>query len=133
MSSKQSAPTPKRTRLSYKDKAAIIEAARKGGGKEAVREKMMSEYQISRTAYYAIFRAFEPKMATVQPNAKSDKGVSTELHEIFEKRLFLWIVATTNENGMMLGGEFIKEKAKDIAKELNITDHKCSDEENTCC
>ena len=29
--------------------------------------------------------------------------------------------------GMMLGGEFIKEKAKDIAKELNITDHKCSD------
>ena len=54
---------PKRTRLSYKDKAAIIEAARKGGGKEAVREKMMSEYQISRTAYYAIFRDFEPKMA----------------------------------------------------------------------
>ena len=41
------APTPKRTR---RDKAAIIEAARKGGGKEAVREKMMSEYQISRTA-----------------------------------------------------------------------------------
>ena len=46
MSSKQTAPTPKRTRLSYKDKAAIIEAAKKGGGKEAVREKMMSEYQI---------------------------------------------------------------------------------------
>ena len=108
MSSKQSAPTPKRTRLSYKDKAAIIEAAKKGGGKEAVREKMMSEYQISRTAYYAIFRDFEPKMATVQPNAKSDKGVSSELHEIFEKRLFLWVVATTNENSMMLGGEFIK-------------------------
>ena len=35
---------------SCKDKAAIIEAARKGGGKEAVREKMKSEYQISRTA-----------------------------------------------------------------------------------
>ena len=46
----------------------------------------MSEYQISRTAYYAIFRDFEPKMATVQPNAKSDKGVKIELHEIFEKR-----------------------------------------------
>ena len=27
----------------------------------------------------------------------------------------------------MLGGEFIKEKAKEIAKELNITDHRCSD------
>ena len=54
----------------------------------------------------AIFRDFEPKMATVQPNAKSDKRVKTELHEIFEKRLFLWIVATTNENGMMLGVEF---------------------------
>ena len=66
-------------------------------------------------------------MATVQPNAKSDKGVKTELHEIFEKRLFLWIVATTNENGVMLGGEFIKEKAKEIAKELNISDHKFSD------
>ena len=39
--------TPKRTRLSYKDKAAIVEAARKGGGKEAMREKMMSEYKIS--------------------------------------------------------------------------------------
>ena len=63
MPPKQSVPTPKRTRLSYKDKAAIIEAARKGGGKEAVKEKMMSEYQISRTAYYAIFRDFEPKMA----------------------------------------------------------------------
>ena len=124
MPSKQSAPTPKRTRLSYKDKAAIVEAARKGGGKEAVREKMMSEYQISRTAYYSIFRDFEPKMATVQPNAKSDKGVKTELHEIFEKRLFLWIVATTNENGVMLGGEYIKEKAKEIAKELKIIDHK---------
>ena len=68
---------PCMTRLSYKDKAAIIEAAKKGGGKEAVREKMMSEYQISRSAYYAIFRDFEPKMATVQPNAKSDKGVSS--------------------------------------------------------
>ena len=55
MPSKQSAPTPKRTRLSYKDKAAIIEAARKGGGKEAVRDKMMSEYQIGRTAYHSIF------------------------------------------------------------------------------
>ena len=51
--------TPKRTRLSYKDKAAIVEAARKGGGKEAMREKMMSEYKISRSAYYAIFRDFE--------------------------------------------------------------------------
>ena len=38
--------TPKRTRLSYKDKAAIVEAARKGGGKEAMRDKM-SEYKIS--------------------------------------------------------------------------------------
>ena len=47
---------PKRTRLSYKDKAAIIEAAKKGRGKKAVREKMMSEYQIGRTAYYYIFR-----------------------------------------------------------------------------
>ena len=28
---------------------------------------------------------------------------------------------------MMLGGEFIKEKAKEIAKELNISDHKFSD------
>ena len=122
MSTKQSAHTPQRKRLSYKDKAAIIEAAKKGGGKEAVRDKMMSDYQISRSAYYAIFRNFEPKMATVQPNAKSDKRVKTEIHEIFEKRLFLWIVATTNENGVMLGGEFIKEKAKEIAKELNITD-----------
>ena len=43
MSSKQSAPTPQRKRLSYKDKAAIIEAANKGGGKEAVRDKMMSD------------------------------------------------------------------------------------------
>ena len=43
--------TPKRTRLSYKDKAAIVEAARKGGGKEAMREKMMSEYKISRSVY----------------------------------------------------------------------------------
>ena len=50
--------TPKRTRLSYKDKAAIVEAARKGGGKEAMRDKMMSEYKISRSAYYAIFRDF---------------------------------------------------------------------------
>ena len=48
--------TPKRTRLSYKDKAAIVEAARKGGGKEAMREKMMSEYKILRSAYYAILR-----------------------------------------------------------------------------
>ena len=55
-----SAPTPQRKRLSYKDKAAIIEAANKGGGKEAVRDKMMSDYQISRAAYYAIFRNFEP-------------------------------------------------------------------------
>ena len=39
--------TPKRTRLSYKDKAAIVEVARKGGGKEPMREKMMSEYKIS--------------------------------------------------------------------------------------
>ena len=50
----QSVPTPKKTRLSYKDKAAIIEAAKKGGGKDAVRDKMMSEYQIGRTAYYAL-------------------------------------------------------------------------------
>ena len=80
MFSKQSAPTPQRKRLSYKDKAAIIEAAKKGGVKEAVRDKMMSDYQISRSAYYAIFRNFEPKMATVQPNAKSragDAAVST--------------------------------------------------------
>ena len=53
MSSKQSAPTPKRTRLSYKDKAAIIEAANKGGRKEAVRDKMMSEYKIGGIAYYS--------------------------------------------------------------------------------
>ena len=66
-------------------------------------------------------------MSSVPPDAKSDKGVNSELHEIFEKRLFLWVVATTNENGMMLGGEYIKEKAKEIAKELNITDHKFSD------
>ena len=32
--------TPKRTRLSYKDKAAIVGAARKGGGKEAMRDKI---------------------------------------------------------------------------------------------
>ena len=89
MSSKQSAPTPQRKRLSYKDKAAIIEAAKKGGGKEAVRDKMMSDYQISRSAYYAIFRNFEPKMATVQPNAKSDKGVKTELYEIFDVDLIV--------------------------------------------
>ena len=52
MPPKQSAPTPKRTRLSYKDKAAIIEAARKGGRgcKEAIGEKMMIEYQIGRIA-----------------------------------------------------------------------------------
>ena len=92
-----------------------------------MREKMMSEYKIGRTAFYSIFRDFEPKMASVPPDAKSDKGVNSELHEIFEKRLFLWVVATTNENGMMLGGEYIKEKAKEIAKELNITDHKFSD------
>ena len=49
------------------------------------------------------------------------------LNQIFEKRLFLWIVATTDENGFMLGGDFIKEKAKEIAKELDITDHKFSD------
>ena len=33
-----------------------VEAARKGGGKESVREKMMSEYKIGRTANYSIFR-----------------------------------------------------------------------------
>ena len=32
-----------------------------------------------------------------------------------------------DENGFMLGGDFIKEKAKEIAKELDITDHKFSD------
>ena len=37
------------------------------------------------------------------------------------------VVAKSRENGMMLGREFIKEKAKEIAKELNIIDHKCSD------
>ena len=57
MSSKQSAPTPKRTRLSYKDKAAIIEASKKGGGKEAVRDKMISEFKIGKTAYYSIFQS----------------------------------------------------------------------------
>ena len=55
MPPKQSVPTPKRTRLSYKDKAAIIEAARKGGGKEAVREKMMSEYQILLTSQVSLY------------------------------------------------------------------------------
>ena len=54
--SKQSAPTPKRTRLSYKDITAIIETAKEGEGKKAVRDKMMSDYQIGRTAHYAIFR-----------------------------------------------------------------------------
>ena len=49
------------------------------------------------------------------------------LNQIFEKRLFLWIVATTDENGFMLGGDFIKEKAKEIAKEWDISDHKFSD------
>ena len=116
--------TPKRTRLSYKDKAAIVEAARKGGGKEAMREKMMSEYKISRSAYYAIFRDFEPKLGLVPTHAKPSRGVAGEVREIFEKRLFLWIVATTDENGFMLGKDFIKEKAKEIAKELDITDHK---------
>ena len=56
MASKQSIPTPKRTRLSYKDKAAIIEAARKGGGKEAVREKMMSEYKIGRQLFIQFYK-----------------------------------------------------------------------------
>ena len=65
---------------------------------------MMSEYKIGKIAFYSIFPDFEPKMASVLPDAKSDKGVNTELHEIFEKRLFLWVVATTNENGMMLCG-----------------------------
>ena len=32
-----------------------------------------------------------------------------------------------DENGFMLGGDFIKEKAKEIAKELDINDHKFSD------
>ena len=41
---------------SREEKAAIIEAAKKGGGKEAVREKMMNEYKIGRRAFYSIFQ-----------------------------------------------------------------------------
>ena len=47
-------------------------------------------------------------------------GFNSELQEIFKRRLFLWVVATTNENGMMLGGEFIKEKAMLLTKSLSI-------------
>ena len=53
-------------------------------------------------------------MGLVPTHAKSSRGVAGEVREIFEKRLFLWIVATTDENGFMLGGDFIKEKAKGI-------------------
>ena len=79
--------TPKRTRLSYKDKAAIVEAAKKGGGKEAMREKMMSEYKISRTAYYSIFRDFEPKFGLMPSHAKSYIDHSYHISTIRELKL----------------------------------------------
>ena len=50
---------------------------------------MMSEYKISRSAYYAIFRDFEPKLGHVPTHAKSSRGVAGEVREIFEKRLFV--------------------------------------------
>ena len=55
-------------------------------------------------------------MGLVPTHAKPSRGVAGEVREIFEKRLFLWIVATTDENGFMLGKDFIKEKAKEIAE-----------------
>ena len=54
--------TPKRTRLSNDFKLAIIEAAKKKGGKEGYREEAMKTYHISKSAYYNIFRDFEPKV-----------------------------------------------------------------------
>ena len=55
------------------------------------------------------------------------EGSLEKSERFLKKDLFLWIVATTDENGFMLGGDFIKEKAKEIAKELDISDHKFSD------
>ena len=85
--------TPKRTRLSNDVKCAIIEASKKKGGKDAYREEAMKTYHISRTAYYNIFRNFEPKVADspARGSAKSLKGVS-ELHAEFERRLFQWLL-----------------------------------------
>ena len=87
--------TPKRTRLSNDDKCAIIEAVKKKGGRDAYREEAMKTYHISKSAYYTIFRDFEPKVvdspARGNANAKSLKGVS-EVHAEFEKRLFQWLL-----------------------------------------
>ena len=117
--------TPKRTRLSNDVKLAIIEAAKKKGGKEGYKEEAMKTYHISKSAYYNIFRDFEPKVvdSPARGNAKSLKGVS-EVHAEFEKRLFQWLL-WADAGGLPVNGPNIMTQGEIIAQEMKL-DHNCS-------
>ena len=117
--------TPQRTRLTNNQKLTLIEESQQPGFKV---EDATAKYSLSKAAVYRIIQnkdKFVSNPLTSQGKELKNIRQPTAPHLELEKRLIDFMVHM-GKRGFLMNGDQVIEPAKEVAKELNITDLKFS-------
>ena len=117
--------TPQRTRLTNNQKLTLIEESQKPGFKI---EDAKAKYSLSQAAVYRIIqnkdKIVSSPLTSQGKELKNNSQLTAPTLEL-EKRLIDFMVQM-GKRGFLMNGDHVIEQAKEIAKELNITDLKFS-------
>ena len=117
--------TPQRTRLKNNQKLTLIEESQKPGFKI---EDAKAKYSLSQAAVYRIIQNKDKIVSSPLTSQgkllKNNRQLTVPTLEL-EKRLIDFMVQM-GKRGFLMNGDHVIEQAKEIAKELNITDLKFS-------
>ena len=117
--------TPQRTRLTNNQKLTLIEESQKPGFKI---EDAKAKYSLSQAAVYRIIQNKDKIVSSPLTSQgkllKNNRQLTAPTLEL-EKRLIDFMVQM-GKRGFLMNGDHVIEQAKEIAKELNITDLKFS-------
>ena len=115
--------TPQRTRLTNNQKLTLIEESQKPGFKI---EDAKAKYSLSQAAVYHIIQNKDKIVSSLLTSQgkllKNNRQLTAPTLEL-EKRLIDFMVQM-GKRGFLMNGDHVIEQAKEIAKELNITDLK---------
>ena len=108
-----------RTRLSFKEKALILEETSKPNFDK---EKICKDFGITKSCYYKILKDRESILAMNESDCvaafKNFKKIGKGRKDELEIQLCQWILKSENENGKNVSGSDIKAKAKALSDKL---------------
>ena len=117
--------TPQRTRLTNNQKLTLTEESQKPGFKI---EDAKAKYSLSQAAVYRIIqnkdKIVSSPLTSQGKELKNNRQLTAPTLEL-EKRL-IDFMGHMGKRGFLMNGDHVIEQAKEIAKELDITDFKFS-------